>query len=680
MFLSKAKLLVPILSLIPIIAPSAWAETPSEKRERTLEDFVSPQKGSWLHDQWEKLKIQVDGKILDADTDFGSSGALGTNLSFRYQVQPAFVKNYHQRFDMYKASLGLGYGDSIGVSTNLEAQVTFSRLYPTKNEAIKARVYFLNRFPFKGEEALTHLTPGDAVRLEISSDGSIGKGFSELFSEKGNATAYLSLSKGTRFILDVYRMKNNRTRMRLLANRNLGSINGGIGLNPLGKFDIGVSILDRVLNRWFHCSPAALNASNTLGEDNPIDTIMVDYIFDLKQQEGLEAYNEVMKEVKHLQWALLLNYLRSPKGLSDALVNYVAKAEQQFQRDRSKSYQDRAVDRLFKGRTMTESSSVTLKSDCFRIWDSSITTSHTVTSVQSFDRNDQTSDNILVATNLKKKGDYFLNFLGTESDLSVNALFPGQRVNENQSTRVIPTGLSDLVIARTFKDKALRHSELVHMIHDFNYQYPAFSKSVDWISLMTGEKQINAYARMSFVFHRDALENLRGMSGSELYSKLREFVDNHPRKLWLPHDLSNNRNTDGHQMSDKFEEDVQYISIKLAEILNATDVMTSFDGFAELRRNNLFQAIGAGFLMSLLPDEEVRNKIHLDFTAGSDQRPAVSVSTSAPGASNLYTALNFILNTLNDRSFDLRLQLDANGEIMPTRFSPTADQHCEKCL
>jgi hypothetical protein len=70
----------------------------------------------------------------------------------------------------------------------------------------------------------------------------------------------------------------------------------------------------------------------------------------------------------------------------------------------------------------------------------------------------------------------------------------------------------------------------------------------------------------------------------------------------------------------------------------------------------LFQDVGAGFVLTLLPQEQIRALVEATLTIGAKDTPTIEVVSRSAGMSHLYKEVEHILNAINDRSFDLRLQ------------------------
>jgi hypothetical protein len=657
-----------------------WFALPAAKADllaETVEGVIAPQPRSRLYEEWEKLRVKVDGRILNDQAPMGRVGSIGADLRYRYLVQPAFIQSYHQRFDSYMVRLNAGISREIGFGVALEGQVSFSRLYPTKQDALTAPIYFLNRFPFKSSVALSALNPGDAVRLEIGSDGSIGKGFSSVFSQF-QVAASLAYNRGTRFVVDVYRMQENRVRIRVIGTRNMGSVSSGVAVDPVASIDVGLGFINNILRRWLHCTPASIGASGSLGNGSPVDTVMVDYVFDLSKPQGAAAYEAVMMAIRKIQLQIHLNFLGDQDKLAAEVLRYLSVAEGQYQRDRGKSFAARSVDRVFKGRSLTRFASSSLGSDCLRIWDASISAYYSTTGVRSYDKNDVASDNLYVSTSVGSKREFFLGLYGEEGRVAANALFPAEKRPGGTIGGLHPTSLSDVIVSREIKDKVLKPSEVRRFIRDFQYQYPLFDSMVDWRPLQSADTKVNAYARLKFALRAEAFAGLPKLGFGELRARLERYVNMHPDVARLP--FTPGQHSDAHWYDYRFEEDFSTIAQALHTLINSNDVMSRFKAFSEIRHNRLFQSVGVGFVMSLLPKERIDELVRFSLTAGADQMEPMSVTNSAPGPSSVYLALEYILATINERGFDLRLQLDESGTLMSVVGPKNHDVTCVVCL
>lgn len=606
----------------------------------------------------------------------GKYFSLSGDIRYRYLVEPAFVKDLHQRFDIYSFSAGLGTSalKGVGLGMNIGMQVTFSRLFENKTDALKSKIYFINRIPWEHQDVAEQLDTGDAVRIEINSDGSIGKGTEEA---AGNFKANLgaSVSRGTRFIVDTYKLKGNNVRLRLIATRTEGMLSVSAAISPLEKLSVGSGLGDKILGKFLKCHPVSAGASTTLGERLPVDTFMVDYVFNLDNKDAQLAYNQIMSTIKHLHFERHLNFQKNEQKLGEELLKYVQPAEHVFTQDKHKPRNQVGVDRIFKGKTVTELGSFSLKSECLNAWDAQLTTSNSDTNLRSYNRDEVATDQILLTTTTLKKKDYVFGLYGNQNINSMNGLFNASR-DESNLDRLRPTNVTDIIFTQDIQDKDLSTSDVRTIKDQLELAAPTIASTIDWGKLTEGSTKSNGYVRTAFVFHHEAFKELQKYDAATLYTKLRNYVDNYPDKLSLPantqHDPTNTTN-------DKYEADIQDITYKLNRIFHSESHQERLDGFSELRRQLLFQAIGPGFITSLLPTEKLEDLVYFRLNAGAAKGSSVSFIYGKNDISDIYKSMQYIQAVINDRSFDLRLQLDEKGEFQIYKLRNNGQLDCKNC-
>nr|HPI41746.1 hypothetical protein [Pseudobdellovibrionaceae bacterium] len=167
------------------------SEVTEVKTVRPAEVF-SDKKDTFWGNLWEKLKVKIKLKIIDQNVS-NNDYNLGIRLDYEGISKPAFIKDFHQRLDIWTVKLNLGYEKSFNIGSDFFARVSFSRLFDEKNLSL-SEPYYPNRIPLTTKEAIDKLSPGDAIRIEFSSDPYFGKTKEDLFNSKSSWNADLKLS------------------------------------------------------------------------------------------------------------------------------------------------------------------------------------------------------------------------------------------------------------------------------------------------------------------------------------------------------------------------------------------------------------------------------------------------------------------------------------------------------
>ena len=655
-------------------------ENIEKRKDGTLGDMFSCEdRGRRVCKEWEKLRIRFDGKLLEESFSLGDNTGIGLGLKYRYLVQPAFVRNLHQRFDIYTASGSLGYslGEGFGLGGGLNAIVTFSRLYENKTDALKARVYFLNRIPWTAKGVEEELDEGDAVRIEIHTSGSLGKGITES-TQKYVSGASASVSRTSVFMADIYKMKQGRVRVRMIGSRNSASFGVNFSINPVNKLiDTGVSLLDRLGNRWFKFRPANLGFSTNPFESMPIDTFMSDYVFDMNKPEGAKAYEEILANLRKLKFLLELNFLANETKLGEALERHIVPAERQFlEKDRFLRASDRSVDRVFKGRTSSSNTSLNGESSLSKLWTLQGSIYFATTNVVSYRPDNSTSLMVFTSrnSNFKKEGPF--NLYGNEITYSINGLFDAVRVKSGSNQEFAVKDISDLLLTRDYQDKRLTSSDINRAKEYVKDNLPDIAPIIDWGQLNEIKKSTNGYIRMSFLFHAEALSYLSRFSPPELYARLADYIYKHPDVM----QFKAHAGKIGDESSEQaLEREIQNLHYELLKVFRSENAGTRLSSFQALKNSPLFQEVAMGFISSLLPKENLRKLIFFRLVAGADEVGNLSFTFGENDMSDLYRSLQYILAVINDRSFDLRLQIDERGEFYPYRTKNSETNKCDNC-
>ncbi len=626
-----------------------------------------------IENEWNKLSLHQSPKI-GPTFNVGAMGSVTTSVGYNYQVSPAGMQDYHQRVDGYGIFIGGNTATPLGVGLSAEAQISFSRLFPKKSQALVALPRAPQKFPYNTDLALRHLDLGSAARFELASDGHIGANFSRavqtgLPSFTGQWSA--SLRRGKRYMVDIYRLDNDRVRLRLIATRNMGTFGTQASLGPLTTFNFGLGFVDHVLSNLLRCELISVETSKSLLTKLPVDTMMVDYVINLKSTVGQETYDRFFQNLMNMDAIGQLALYQTPEDFSDSLWSYAEVVDATFQNEKQiLDPEQRAVQRKFKGRTLTDFRSITVESGCFKLWDVSKEVYNGTTSVRSFDENELTQDYFYLSTQSVSARDFLFQLFDEVHTLSFNSLFHAIRWEEDNPLSLTPVGLSDVVVVRSFKDKKFFgrgrwfiKSEIAAFKKDIAYQYPQFFANIDWKDFVKTKKV--AYSRLEMIFNARAVSLIRlnNYSQMDLHNRLTRYVQGYIKAVGADA-LSSSNGARAHSATNSgtdkigpLRKDISLITSRLAFIFQqAGNVEAAVKSFSSLRQNPLFQDIGAGFVLTLIPPQEMMSVVDATLTVGAENTPSIEVSHHVEGSTYLYGSVEHILNVINDRSFDMRLQ------------------------
>lgn len=616
-----------------------------------------------IQEEWDDATLKANPK-LKTGINVGSLSSLTGQIGYSYTVTPAYVQDRHQRIDSYGLKLGAHIGQALGAGRSAEAQISFSQLFNRKNQALFAAPKSPRSFPFTAETALLTLARGSAARLELATDGHIGASFMHIANTGlGTFPAQFSgaVRRGTRYIIDVYRVDQSRVRVRMVATRNMGSFGVKTNITPLTSLNFGLGFVDNILNKLFRCDLISIEGEKTATNKLPVDSMMVDYVFFLDSPLGENTYNRFFEKVLSMD---VLNHLRlfqTPEQFYASVWDYAQIIDDAYQKEKLEAApQYRIVQREFKGRTLTDFRKISIGSGCFKLWDVDQEVYHATTGVRSFNDQDATEDYFYLGTQKQKEFNFLFGLFDEEHSLQVNTLFRAQRENPQNPLSLKPIALSDLVLNRSFKDKKfLGKGTLINEIRtfrrDLEYQYPQFFSNIDW-SQYVNTKQL-AYSKVEMIFDARSVALLRQKNFSEeqLKTLLQNYIGRYPSKNKLS-TTGGGKHHDPKEGFDRFAKDTATIARRLTLIFKpGTTVEMAVKAFSSLRKNPLFQDVGAGFILTLLPQEQVRTLVEATLTIGAKDTPTIEVVSKSAGMSHLYKEVEHILNAINDRSFDLRL-------------------------
>ncbi len=613
-----------------------------------------------IQEEWDDATLKANPK-LKTGINVGSLSSLSGQIGYSYTIMPAYVQDRHQRIDSYGLKLGAYIGQPLGAGRSAEAQISFSRLFNRKHQALFATPKSPRTFPFTAETALRTLARGSAARLELATDGHIGASFLHIANTGlGTFPAQFSgaIRKGTRYVIDVYRVDQSRVRVRMVATRNMGSFGAKTSLTPLTSLNFGLGFVDNVLNKLFRCDLISIEGEKTATNKLPVDSMMVDYVFFLDSPLGENTYNRFFEKVLSMD---VLNHLRlfqTPEQFYTSVWDYAQIIDDAYQKEKLEAAPEyRIVQREFKGRTLTDFRKISIGSGCFKLWDVDKEVYHATTGVRSFNDQDATEDYFYLGTQKQQEFNFLFGLFDEEHSLEVNTLFRAQRENPQNPLSLKPVAISDLVLIRSFKDKKfLGKGTLINEIRtfrrDLEYQYPQFFSNIDW-SQYVHTKQL-AYSKVEMIFDARSVALLRQKNFSE--AQLMTLLQNYIRRYPYKNELSTTGGGKPDDGLNRFTKDSATIARRLTLIFNhGTTVEVAVKAFSSLRKNPLFQDLGAGFILTLLPQEQIRSLVEATLTIGAKDTPTIEVVSHSAGMSHLYKEVEHILNTINDRSFDLRL-------------------------
>lgn len=653
--------------------------------------------------QYEKAVFKMSPKIVN-----GSWQHLEVGLDYRGVVEPAYIDGKQLREDHFILRAGVGTGDlidsgktPIGFNIRSGTELVFYRLFsgktPTdaKNKATFTLPYFLQQVPSTAKIARERLVPGDSVRFISNLSFSIGAETLKEMSGTTQLTAGAHYIVSGDFLVDVFRLKNDRIRVRLIGIRDPKKFQVGFGvtyLKPWQAFEIKnapsginnaghrlVNHIESHLNDLLDIEPLSIGYESARSSR----VFMADYIFDLKDDEAASAYESLMHQnlrldMNRFRW---LNPRASANILEKKLISDLEPAEQIYANDKFKKFDQKRVDRIFQGFSISNTDAFNFRMamgfGSFRFG-----RFYSKNKIGGLDVDGNPIYFLLYSVAETAERKFFWSLAGKAATGTLNILF-------QTNDKFKPQNFTDLIFQREIREVIFDSDDLKDFKREVKATIPEeWYKQIDWRNFNSQQDHRNTYLNYQIVFHEAALDAIPMMSKEALKKRIWAYLATLPKdylnwvtasKPYLPGDEP----SAAASSLDRFSQDVDLIADKLTITLDSSQKTSNFkriDAFLSLRQNDLFKTVGPGLVLSLLPKDHLEDLLFFKLTLDGGATEKVNFSRGKEPLSKIYTALEQIQKILNDRSIDLRVMLDEHGGAQTFHFNQDPRQDCQSCL
>lgn len=629
----------------------------------------------------EKKEIQSKIREEVADLDINFSADLGdvdliqglnVAAKYRYEVEASYQDQYYTRIDKWDLKANINVGDVVNnfvelpfsFSVNRQNSFFFVRQFKEKKEAVKALPYSPKKLPLSAELALKNLEPGDFVSLPASLNIAVSATASTATVTpvvlSANASVYWVLSG--EFIIQVFKVDDTHVRLKMISRRGYDR-GASVGAGLSFKF-FGIRVLDRQIDRLFDRDLAQMGYVI-----NPGAQFIVDYVFDLKNPEAQAAYDQILKSTLKFKDVVVINKLDA-SDLKDKLVSSFEKAEKLFEADKNLETKDRRVSRIFKGFSDYKGSTEKLK---FALLFTSFNKdkAYTESKVTFIDKNENNLEFYYPTYSkyIETKFGKWIFDLKDQSFQNNFGLIP--RLNAENTKAKNP----DFGLTFERKDKFLSEAEQRAVEKFMIGQIPkSFGSKINIGEWKSGVSKKDARIYFQLVLKAQGFDYLKNFSREEMTKRLIAYSVE-KRKL---HVLDNSE-TGWDKLKDflfinRFikEERLQGLANELYEILqnkeNDSEIMLK--RLVQLNQHGIFDKIGVGFLISLLPEKSLHNLIYLKVEMTAKDLSPVGYEYGKLNYRALYNELTRIQSRISDRSYDLRVT-DTDHEMESTDTSST---------
>ena len=631
----------------------------SYSQAASLKEVLNSDVVQKLQEKWEDLELkgQLD---LSKDANFGKAGYLAGEIGYKYNVQPALTSGLHQRVDAYFIGASLGAKDLLQLGVKGHVQVSFSKIHLGKKNAILQRPTSIRKFPFSAKEALENMKAGDAARIEISSAAILGAGFFSDLVQSNFIGLKAAYERGNHTFVEVYRLQNNLFRLRFITNKNTGTASAGVTLKPYLDF----GLLDNIINGLLSCKPLDIKQTQGVGE-LPLDTMVADFQIDLNNEEAKSIYDRAFDEISLMDLRNQFISLQRQDDFATGFWSGFGIFDSYYQSQNLLTQEVKPITRTFKSRMLSEQILISKSSGCFKLWDLKGKESHSVSSIRVYDFQDNPKD-LFYLRSLNETGQSLIKKdLNAKGQRDFDMLFNAERMNPQDAATIRLGVLTDFVISLEQEERRLTPKEMGGLLADFKYQYPFYNIEIDLKGLLTA-LQIRDDLNLKLRVAIDPLEihHVPARSVERYVELLRDYVYNHPVRSMIPTTANLKLPI---QIGNSYESDIKKIAVGLAKALNpSANVVDFYKEVRTLRKNKMFQFIGAGFIVSLFPRDVRDRAIQFSYTLEQDDTVMYAFSSNNYYNTENYKNIEGIVSALQDRSFDLKTQIKAsNSDFAP---------------
>jgi len=631
-------------------------------RAFALADFLQPAPLSdFIKRQIAKQNIGANIKLYN----LALLNGVTTSARYRYAAEPSYIDSFYTRYDSYSIEnrvepsawvTHLGGPFSFGFAEG--SDLIFVRQFKTQKEAALAAPYPPKRMPISATKALNELEIGDFVSfqshlvLSVSLGGSV-----PIFGPFAINGATHALISGS-FLVHLYKVDPDHIRVKLIAlHEGDAGASGGLGLAQQIKI-IAMKVANAHIERAWDVDLGSKSKDFDLS-----DLYMIDYVLNLRDPRVAAAYNNLMQKKALLKSAEMLYPLKEQTVLEKSLVTDFSEFEELYHQDKDKPEKDRAVNRLFKGSTITSTLKNNLSFDIsFLRFD--YQTFFARNRITTFDSDEKQVHYLFDTFSTYKDRNMPFHLMDRTESINSNLLFTA-------TPGFDPVRFVGLFMNREIRAQSLSQSGLEDIRTHLRNTLPA--RIFQQIPLNTWDlsknEAVNVFFRHEIYFPPDAVKAIPFSDTAGLKRKYQDFLKSLPKVNAYPmyqgqitasgSEEGSNTNDYYTTVTERYDQDMDFICSQISLAFDPkADVSIRYNSFLKLKNNDLFQETGAGFLIYLLPQDRLNELIGYSLTLTGQDHEKISFLFGAPTEDDLYRSMLYIQNLLNSRTVDLRLLQD----------------------
>ena len=622
-----------------------------------------------LEDFLDRKEIQrkIKESIADQDINFGVDifgkeliNGINASSKYNFSVEASNHNKLYTRVDKWDLNLGINVGtilkDLVDVpfsfSINRNNSLFFVRQFHTKLDAVKAIPYTPAKLPLNADLALKNLKVGDFVSMPANLSVAVNLSASTVIVSPVivNANTGIYYVVSGEFTVQVYKLDDSHVRLKLISKR--GRDNGGTAGVGISFNLFGLKIIDNQIDRLLERDLAQVGISY-----NPGAQFIVDYIFDLKNPEAKDAYNKILSSTFKFR-DLIVSDIIDASDLKDKLISSYEKADSIYDEDKNLDPKDRRVQRIFKGFDNYRGHTRHLK---FSMLITGYTKDRTFTEsrVTFIDKNEK---------NLEFFYPTYSKYVETHMG---KWLFELKDQNFQNNFGLIPiynaedSKLKNPDIGLTFerKDRYFTKFEQKSVVKFMVTEIPdEIVKNIDFSEWRDGVTKLDSRIFLHLVLKGDSFPYLKNIPLETMKEKLLEFIKEKSKYHILDEnaDDANFAKIKDFLLINRFIEKERVINLaaSITEILKTENAEEMTKKLVALNEFGLFDKVGLGFLISLLPQDKLADLVYVKLEVIAKNLKPINAEFGTLKYRVLYNELNQIQSRLSNRSNDLTLSDD----------------------
>lgn len=591
------------------------------------------------------LEVKFNLDFFDIDLFQGIS----LSSRYRYEVEPSYEAEYFSRIDKWRLNANISVGDIIENSSPVyfnikrDSEVIFVRQFKSKKDALKAVPYSFNKLPVKAD-VVDKLEPGDFVSLPANLTVAFGA-TTNFGPAKIPGTAGLYYVAHGQFLVHIFKMKDNKVRLKIIAER--GSSRGAGGKIEADVEFAGISIVDKAIERVFDLEFLDVGTSKGTGHQ-----LIIDYVFDMNDQDARDAYDRVLNSSFKFKDVSIFSKNITHGNMENSLVSTFEKAEELASNDLEK--ETKRVERLFKGFNDFSFKRNRIKLSVI---------------LANFKKDNRYTQNNITFEDDHGQRDHFYYPTYTRNKQAKLRTWPFdfKEETETQLFGLAPTKsdgesdfYSDFGLNYYRKDKSFNAEEQakVHQILMDNLPISLY-ENINWEEWKEFDRKRNVRIFFQVIFKGNAFEEIKDMSADEVETKILAYLKE--RNRLYTGKLSGIFGGIWRRITNAFninKREARKLSRKLHAIISNQDLKgaAKIKALMELRDEPIFRQIGVGFLASLLDQSDLEDKVYYEIKLVATDVEPLELRYGQRAYSELYEQLLQIHAALNNRSYDMRIK------------------------